>query len=68
MGNRVYLGLKQVQMTTAGRWNETRDALASVAASSHRFDDDGLDLFFINNEIFRKNIRVSGIPCSDPRV
>ncbi|KAK1225921.1 hypothetical protein PQX77_011118 [Marasmius sp. AFHP31] len=44
-------------MSTEGRWNQARDALASVAESSHRFDDDGVDLFFINNVIFRKNIR-----------
>ncbi|KAJ8079829.1 hypothetical protein PM082_016653 [Marasmius tenuissimus] len=44
-------------MNTEGRWNQARDALASVAESSHRFDDDGVDLFFINNMTFRKNIR-----------
>ncbi|KAL0569712.1 hypothetical protein V5O48_012251 [Marasmius crinis-equi] len=44
-------------MTTDGRWNQARDALASVAENSYRFDDDGVDMFFINNEIFRKNIK-----------
>jgi len=39
------------------RWDQTRDVLAVVAEASPQFDSDGLDLYFLNSDVFRKHIR-----------
>lgn len=40
------------------RWDKTRDVLAVVAEASPQFDSDGVDLYFLNSDVFRKHIRV----------
>ncbi|KAF9256788.1 hypothetical protein L218DRAFT_880969 [Marasmius fiardii PR-910] len=44
-------------MNSGGRWYQARDALAAVAEGSPRFDDDGVDLYFLNSDRFQKNVR-----------
>jgi len=39
------------------RWTDAREALASVADIAAKHDSDGLDVYFLNNPIFRTNIR-----------
>lgn len=44
------------------RWDKTRDVLAVVAEASPQFDSDGVDLYFLNSDVFRKHIRVCNSP------
>ncbi|CED85155.1 von Willebrand factor, type A [Phaffia rhodozyma] len=40
-----------------GRWRECRDALASVVSTAARYDDDGLDVHFLNSARIGHNLK-----------
>lgn len=44
------------------RWDQTRNVLAVIAEASPQFDSDGVDLYFLNSDVFRKHIKVCTLP------
>jgi len=41
------------------RWAQACQALAQVAETAVRYDPDGVDIYFLNNEQAGRNLRVS---------
>lgn len=41
------------------RWSDVHSALSGVAHDCGQFDEDGFDLYFLNNEYFQQSISVS---------
>lgn len=42
------------------RWQEARDALASVVATAAKYDDDGVDVHFLNSRVVGNGLKVRG--------
>jgi len=42
-------------------WYEARDALAGIADAAARYDTNGIDLYFLNDETVGHNLRASGV-------
>lgn len=47
-----------IQMSGA-RWDEARDALMDVAEQAARYDEDGVDVYFLNSRIKGTSMKVS---------
>jgi len=44
-------------------WEDARDGLASIADLAKKFDADGVDIYFLNNPIYEREIKVDHQFC-----